>query len=224
MKTKGFLICFTGIDGTGKTTLSKELVELLNKKGVKCKYVYARLNAYILKPFILVGNSVFLRGRNISENYSEYSNTKRRAIEKHSFLSSVYQQILLFDYVLQVFFKVKLPLIFGKNIVCDRYVYDTVITDLSVDMNYSRDRVMSLLNKLLRFFPEPDIAFLIDVPEEIAYQRKDDTPSIRYLKDRRDMYLDVGKEYGMITLDGSKSLDELKNLIQKRVFEEVGAK
>ena len=224
MKTKGFLICFTGIDGTGKTTLSKELVELLNKKGVKCKYVYARLNAYILKPFILVGNSVFLRGRNISENYSEYSNTKRRAIEKHSFLSSVYQRILLFDYVLQVFFKVKLPLIFGKNIVCDRYVYDTVITDLSVDMNYSRDMVISLLNKLLRFFPEPDIAFLIDVPEEIAYQRKDDTPSIRYLKDRRDMYLDVGKEYGMITLDGSKSLDELKNLIQKRVFEEVGAK
>ena len=224
MKTKGFLICFTGIDGTGKTTLSKELVELLNKKGVKCKYVYARLNAYILKPFILVGNSVFLRGRNISENYSEYSNTKRRAIEKHSFLSSVYQRILLFDYVLQVFFKVKLPLIFGKNIVCDRYVYDTVITDLSVDMNYSRDMVISLLNKLLRFFPEPDIAFLIDVPEEIAYQRKDDISSIQYLKERRNIYLNIGKEYEMMILDGSKRLEELKGLIQKRVFEEVEVK
>lgn len=224
MKSKAFLICFTGIDGTGKTTLSKELVELLNKKGIKCKYVYARLNAYILKPFILVGNSVFLRGRNISENYSEYSNTKRRAIEKHSFLSSVYQRILLFDYVLQVFFKVKLPLIFGKNIVCDRYVYDTVITDLSVDMNYSRDMVISLLNKLLRFFPEPDIAFLIDVPEEIAYQRKDDISSIQYLKERRNIYLNIGKEYEMMILDGSKRLEELKGLIQKRVFEEVEVK
>lgn len=224
MKTKGFLICFTGIDGTGKTTLSKELVELLNKKGVECKYVYARLNPFILKPFILVGNSVFLRRKDISKNYSEYSNTKRNAIVKHPFLSRIYQQILLFDYFFQFFFKVKVPLIFGKNIVCDRYVYDTVITDLSVDMDYSGDRVISLLNKLLCFFPEPDIAFLIDVAEEIAYQRKDDTPSIRYLKDRRDMYLDVGKEYGMVTLDGSKSLDELKNMIQKRAFKEVEAK
>ena len=218
MKTKGFLICFTGIDGTGKTTLSKELVELLNEKGIKCKYVYARLNPFILKPFILLGGLVFLRRGEISENYFEYSNTKRRAIEKHSFLSRIYQQILLFDYILQIFFKVKLPLIFGKNIVCDRYIYDTVITDLSVDMNYSRDRVMNLLDNLLRFSPKPDITFLIDVPEKTAYQRKNDTPSIGYLKERRDIYLDVGKEYEMVILNGSKSLKELRKEIRKRLL------
>ena len=223
MKSRAFFICFTGIDGTGKTTLSKELAELLNEKGVKCKYVYARLNPFILKPFILLGGLVFLRGGEISENYFEYSNTKRRAIEKHSFLSWIYQQILLFDYILQIFFKIKLPLIFGKNIVCDRYVYDTVITDLSVDMNYQKDRVISLLNKLLHFFPEPNITFLIDVPEEIAYNRKDDTPSIKYLRERRDIYLDVGKEYGMVILNGSKSLKELKEEIGKEVLHnEIG--
>jgi len=227
MRTKKrlpILICFTGIDGTGKTTLSKELAELLNKKGVKCKYVYARLNPFILKPFILIGELVFLRKKDISKDYSEYAKTKRKAIEKHSFLSSVYQQILLFDYLLQIFLKVKLPLIFGKNIICDRYVYDTVITDLSMDMNYSRDKVMNLLKNLLRFFPEPDITFLIDVPEEIAYKRKDDTPSIEYLRERRDMYLDVGRAHGMVILDGSKSLDELKNRIQKEAFGEVKVK
>lgn len=218
MISKGFLICFTGMDGTGKTTLSKELVELLNKKGVKCKYVYARLNPFILKPFIVIGELVFLRKKDIFKNYSEYANTKREAIEKHSFLSKVYQQILLFDYLLQIFFKVKVPLMLGKNIVCDRYVYDTVITDLSVDMNYSKDRVMELLNDLLRFFPEPDITFLIDMPEETAYQRKNDTPSIKYLKERREGYLELGKEYGMMILDGAKNLTELKNMIQNEVL------
>ena len=218
MKSKGFLICFAGIDGTGKTTLSKDLVKLLNEKGIKCKYVYGRLSPFVLKPFILLGGVIFLRRGEASKNYSEYSNTKRKAIAEHSFLSSVYRKILLFDYILQVFFKVKLPLVFGKNIVCDRYIYDTIITDLSVDMNYSNDRVISMLNNLLRFFPEPDITFLIDVPEEIAYQRKNDTPSVNYLRERREMYLDMGKEYGMVILDGTKKLEELQCEIEERVF------
>lgn len=219
MKSKAFLICFTGIDGTGKTTLSKELVKSLKRGGVKCKYVYGRLNPFILKPFILVGEWVFLREKDMFRNYSEYSNTKRRAIEKYSFLSRIYQQILLLDYVIQIFFRVKLPLIFGKNIICDRYVYDTVITDLSVDMNYSKDKVINMLNNLLRFFPKPNMTFLIDVPEEMAYKRKNDTPSIEYLKERRMVYLDVGKEYRMVILDGSKKLEELQREIEERVFQ-----
>lgn len=217
MKSKGFLICFTGMDGTGKTTLSKELVKSLKERGIECKYVYARLTPIISKPFMLIGRLVFLRGRNMFENYSDYSNTKRTAIERNSFLSRIYQQILLFDYFFQVFFKVKVPLIFNKNIVCDRYVYDTVITDLSVDMNYSKDRVIDMLDNLLRIFPEPDTTFLIDVPEEIAYQRKDDTPSIEYLRERRDTYLNVGRECKMVILNGSKKLEELQCMIEEEM-------
>lgn len=219
MKPKGVLICFTGIDGSGKTTLSKDLVVSLNQKGVKCKYVYARLNPIILKPFIIIGGRIFLRKENISYNYSDYSSTKKTAIKKHSFLSGFYQKILLFDYTIQIFFKVKLPLVFGKNVVCDRYVYDTVITDLSVDMRYSKDKVLELINKSHRFFPEPDITFLIDVPEEIAFRRKNDTPSLEYLKDRRERYLEVGREYNMMLLDGSQTLEQLKDEIEQKVFQ-----
>ena len=217
MKTKGFLICFTGMDGTGKTTFSKQLVEILNEKGVKCKYVYGKLKPFILIPFIALGDWIFLHGRAASENYLEYSNTKRTAIKKHSVLSRIYQRILLLDYVIQIFFKVKCPLVFRKNIICDRYIYDTVITDLSVDMNYSKDRILSVLSKLLRLFPEPDMTFLIDVSEEIAYDRKNDTPSIKYLRERRDTYLNIGKEYGMVILDGTKKLEDLQCEIEKAV-------
>ena len=217
MKTKGVLISFTGIDGTGKTTLSKELVKSLKERGIECKYVYGRLKPFILKPFMLLGEWIFLRGRDVSRNYSDYANTKRTAIEHNSILSRIYQRILLFDYVLQIFFKVKVPLSFGKNIVCDRYIYDTVITDLSVDMDYSEDKTIQLLNNLMRFFPKPDITFLIDVPEEIAYQRKDDTPSLEYLRERRDTYLSVGNKYKMVILDGTKKLEELQCEIEKEV-------
>ncbi len=217
MRTKGFLICFTGMDGTGKTTLSKNLVKSLKEREIECKYVYARLTPLISKPFMWIGRLIFLHGKNMFENYSDYADTKRTVVECNSFLSRIYQQILLFDYFFQVFFKVKIPLIFSKNIVCDRYVYDTVITDLSVDMDYSNDKIINLLNNLLHIFPKPVITFLIDVPEEIAYKRKNDTPSIEYLRERRDAYLSVGNKYKMVILDGTKKLEELQCEIEKEV-------
>ena len=76
-------------------------------------------------------------------------------------------------------------------------------------MNYSGDQVASLLKRYSRFFPKPDIVFLLDIPEEIAYERKDDVPSIEYLSDRRSIYLDVAERSGMRVLDGRKSVTEL---------------
>ena len=106
MNNKAFFICITGIDGAGKTTLAKGIVELLNEKGVECKYVYARFDPFLLKPLILIGEHLFLRKTNIFEDYSRYSNMKKDAIKKHNLLSKIYRQILLFDYFLQIFFQV----------------------------------------------------------------------------------------------------------------------
>ena len=212
------LICFTGIDGSGKTTLAKGLVETMEKKGIRYKYVYGRLEPFILRPFIAIGRKIFLRGKDMFRDYTEYSSTKNGAIEHHSFLFTFYRYILLFDYFLQLLFKIRIPLMLGRNIVCDRYVYDTVITDLSVDMNYSNHEIRDLIKRFFYIAPKPDLAFLIDLPEKIAFQRKNDTPSIEYLKERRKMYLDVGKEEGMLVLDGSKKLDDLEGLIRNEVF------
>ena len=220
MKTKGFLICFTGIDGSGKTTLSKALVEMLNKNSIKCKYVYGRIEPFISRVFIWVGRKLFLRGKDAFGNYIEYSNIKRAAMKRNSFLSTIYQNILLFDYSLQLLFKIRIPLILGKNIVCDRYVYDTII-DLSVDMEFSGSEMRDLIKKLFYIAPKPDIVFLIDLLEEIAFQRKKDTPSIEYLKERRKAYFSIINEEEIVVLDGSKSLDKLKEIIQNKVAEVV---
>jgi len=203
-------ICFTGIDGAGKSTLARGLVYLLNNRGVNCRYVYARHKAFILKPFILMGRLLFLRGENQFEDYSRYYAIKRKAIKNHPLLSRIYRQIFWLDYIIQLLSEVKLPLLLDKNIVCDRYIYDTVITDLAVDMNYSEERISSLLHRLFCFLPKPDITFLVDLPEETASNRKDDIPSVEYLKERRKIYMEVGKAQKMYILDGAKELEDLK--------------
>ena len=218
-RRKAKLICFIGIDGSGKTTLAKELVKTMNERGIRYKYVYGMLEPIIVKLCNFIGIKILLRGKDVFEDYVEYSTAKRSAIERHSFLFSFYRHLFLFEYFLQLIFKVRFPFMLGKNIVCDRYVYDTVITDLSGGMGYSGAKIRDLIKKCFYVAPKPDLVFLIDLPEEVAFQRKDDTPAIEYLKERRGIYLDVAKEEKMVILDGSLPLNNLKHILEDQIEE-----
>ena len=211
-------ICFTGIDGSGKSTLARKLVATLERRGIKSEYVYNRFQPLLTKPLIWIGRPLFLHQMNAFKDYDEYASARRRLF-KNRLLSLIYESLLLLDYLFQAVMKVKFPLMMGRNIVCDRYVYDTVITDLAVDINYSRRKINRVLKRLFLLLPKPDLTFLIDVPEKIAHQRKNDVPSIDYLKERRNIYLNVGKEQKMIILDGSKRLRELQSEIESKMFQ-----
>jgi dTMP kinase len=70
-----------------------------------------------------------------------------------------------------------------------------------------------MISNLLKLIPVPDVSFLIDVPEEVAFNRKNDVPDIAYLKERRSNYLKVGKWFNMIVIDGSKNIIEVESSI-----------
>ncbi|MBN2098732.1 MAG: hypothetical protein JW753_03955 [Dehalococcoidia bacterium] len=219
-RKKSTLICFTGIDGSGKTTLAKALVGRLGSEGIPSRYVYGRLQPIMLWPVFLVGRKLFLRKKDMYKDYARYSQAKKGLLDNRV-LSAVYECLVLFDYFFQITMKIRLPLAIGRDIVCDRYVYDTVITDLAVDLNYPQWRIGKVLERYLWLFPKPDLVFLVDVPEGIATKRKDDVPSVKYLEERRSLYLQVGREHGMTILDGSKGLDELKHAVQSEAIKHL---
>lgn len=213
---KGMLICFIGIDGSGKTTLAKTLIESMRKHGIKTEYTWCKFESSLLRLLIFIKNKLFVKEDDWKKNY-EISLEIKKNLFKKRFAYTLYEWFVLLDYRFQIIRKIAIPLKLGKNLVCDRYIYDTVV-DLAADLGYSDEKVTNRINQLLDFSPKPDLVFLVDLPEEVAFNRKDDVPSINFLSEKRKVYKKIEEEFEMIGLDGTKTLEELEGVIQNKVL------
>ena len=83
-------------------------------------------------------------------------------------------------------------------------------------MDLSIKETNELLKKILRHIPNPDNIFFIDIPEEIALKRKEDIPSLDYLKIRAKYYRNLEFDK-MTSINGEKSIEEIQEIILKEV-------
>jgi len=201
---KGYLICFTGIDGTGKTTLAKSLEKSIKNSGISCKYIWGGwrgFESFLFKPIA----SIIRRKRNSGNKpISTYS-------LENNFL---FDYIAWLDYSLRIFPSLSLAIRMYDLVILDRYVYDVAI-NFSVD---SKKDSKKLLKNFFRIFPEPDVTFLIDVPEEVAYKRKDDISSFEHLSIQRRYYLKLLKDnVNVRVLDGNRGKEKLMYIVIKEV-------
>jgi thymidylate kinase len=96
--------------------------------------------------------------------------------------------------VLSYFFQVRLPRLRGKVVVCDRYVFDAA-AEMECSL-LSKDTLNRLAIKLmLALVPKPDAAYLLDVPEGICAQRKDEDTDADYLRCQRGIYTELVNRY-----------------------------
>lgn len=214
-RKRAIIVSFVGMDGTGKTTQAKALVDILQRRGIRCSCVHNKFEPILTKPFIVMGKMLFFRGRGKFDDFGRYTALRRRVF-KNRLLATGYQYLVLFDHSLQIRLRLRPFLKRNDVIVCDRYIYDSVV-DLAAELNCTGTQVKSMLGRALALLPKPELAFLMDAPEETAYQRKDDTPALDFLKERRQIYLAMAKELNMKTLVSTKSLDELRELVAQEV-------
>ena len=141
-KKKYFIISFMGVDGSGKTTLSKYIKKIFKKT----KYLH-------LKPYILIQD----RRRVIKEPHKQ----KKSSI----FISFLRIFSWLISYKI-FFLKNKNK---NKNIfIFDRYAHDVYIDPL----RYRHSLSKNLTKLILSFFPNPDLWIFVKASVKTLKSRK----------------------------------------------------
>ncbi len=206
---KRIVACFSGIDGTGKTSHATELVKRFKDMGVPCQYAYCIFEPKISYPFMAFAYLI--------KSY------RRKDYYKSRILRRIWNYIVILDFLYIYFTKVKIPLLIGKNVICDRYVYDWIAA-LKYDGLYN-ERASKILLKII---PKPDLVFILDIPEEVSNVRKDDTKdavnikdsdsAMDYLSVHRRSFLEIAQSLNIPVIDATRDFKELNEEFYKNII------
>jgi thymidylate kinase len=161
-------IYFTGVDGSGKTTIVSLLSEEFEKRGLRTKRVWLRFNYLFTKPVLLFCRITGLTRRPLRGG---------KKISVHDFYKSPFigksvQYLHLLDTCIHFFFRVYLPMKIKKtHILCDRFVYD-ILADFMVEnrnLTLPNKQIAKLLHMLI---PADAMVFNVKVDKDEIIRRK----------------------------------------------------
>lgn len=215
------LICFVGIDGSGKTLQAQKLAASLNEHGIPCAYTWCRYSPRLMMPLIWLAKKLIRREKGGSE-YSSFISGKQGMLSK-PLLGWIWLNVGLFEYLIQATVKVRRRLWGSRVLISDRYIYDAV-ADLAISFGRSGVGVTELArHPLFRWFPQPDKVYFLDVPAEVCWARKQD-PNVmakQYLVDREQIYSHLCDSLGFTRVDGDRPIEEIAADVLKQTLEHI---
>lgn len=204
MNKEGKFIVFEGIDGSGKTTQSKMLVDYLNNNGEKSIWTKEQTGGLV--------------GRLIEDVL-----TKKEVLD-----SMALQVCFVADRVDHLNSFVKPETEKGKIVISDRYYWSTA----AYGYLSGSEKMELLLEINQKLCPEPDLFVLVDIEPKIAIERMNlgrGSLSIfekqEKLEKIREAYLSLAERFKdkTVVIDGNKKIEEihqdiLKNLKNKKII------
>jgi thymidylate kinase len=207
---KGKLVLLLGLDGTGKSTQSRLLVEEARERGLLADSIWARWDPLLLSPL--------LRLRRIGVGGSgeigsaDYLSWKRRLF-RSGIARAAWRRAAAADHFLRVGMRLRRTLRMNDFVVCDRYYHDALV-DMAVGFGGEPPAPVGMH----RLFPKADVTLLLDAPEDVLLSRKVDVPSREYLAVRRPLYLELAARNGWPVIDALQPAADVHQALSKHVW------
>lgn len=200
------LVVFSGIDGSGKTTQAEFFYTKLCEQGCQVDYVWARrvpvltrLPAHIIKKFLLRE-----KGKSDGQDYIEITQ-RRKGVFENKWLRFCWTRLLLTEYLFLTWYRFFVNHRQAEYLVVDRYLADALVDFASMAPNPTDELSRLQRTFLAKLFPKPVISYLVDIPAEVGWDRKQDGTSLEYLIDRRPLYVDFAlTAQNSFVIDGTK--------------------
>jgi dTMP kinase len=212
------LISISGVDGSGKTTYAKALYDHLIFCELRTKLVWSRVgSSSLLKPFSKTAKILFRwrKGKGISncEHFQESEARRKDVFKKSSVLRTLGLSLLLLEMLYQYFFKVTLPLLLRKVVICDRYIYDTLIdmtTRYDLDKSSLEGRLFTKI--LTALIPRPDVAYVLDLRlEGVCNRREVGFEEMLLIRDQIDLYKKLSSTYNLQHINNDRAISKISN-------------
>lgn len=220
------IVCFNGIDGSGKSLQAQRLVDQLNEAGYPAVYVWNGTRAPITRWFTRMVKRMLgvtkvttpspVAPTSSSKEYRSYL-TQTQQIFKRPVVRNIWLHKSLMEHTIEIWARVLPHLLRGRIVVCDRYIFDTVIS-IGVLSNLNSEQMARLLHVSTWYpVPRPTEWFFLDIAAEVGFQRKDDVPDLLFLERRVPLYRTAANILGMQHLDGTAKPDEIAVNVWQRV-------
>ena len=194
-----FLISFSGIDGSGKSTLVNALSTALTHAEIRHRVAWVRGgNSALLQS----ANRVFRRllgGRMQHVVARRSPEGGQEQVIVSSLFRWLWPWIVATEQTFLFLLRVRLPMAFRRVIILDRSLYDTLV-DLQIRCDDPSIASRLPIAVLAWLAPKPAVAWFLQVDPEVAHRRKKDDFSPETLSRRASCYADVAKQQGLRTV------------------------
>ena len=217
MNTKRPIICFMGLDGSGKSTCIDYACEQLKLQGVNVEIVRAAYVVTVMSGIIKLGKKLLMKKNSnpFGGDYRSYLENMRKHSDK-GFVYKVFSFLTTIEFKTQIFFRIILKHAFGKTLLVDRYIFDNVVT-YAANLGLGMDYMDNTLNGKWKHAPRPDLIIYIKTPVDICFSRKDDTPDPLYLEIREPLYDCIAEKYHAVTISGAQDKQKMLDEVMKSI-------
>ncbi len=218
------LITFSGLDGSGKSTLVDCLKESLEKQDQRVAVSHMNYDIGVYSVVRFLARKVTGRSDNGGHAPRDqafagnYSSGRAKLRYKLVWNKGIRMVIYPFDVLIFLGYRFYVETVKREILIMDRYFYDTL-----VDVTGSRRSFrLSFLSWLT---PKPNLPVYLDVSAEEAFSRKQEY-SVEYLNGRRLSYQKLIRNFpGILVLSTNYDLDttrlKLTNAIRERMVVQV---
>jgi len=214
MTTK--VICFSGIDGSGKSSHARLMLKELRAEGINCRYRWLRYPRF----FSLIPEALYHLVGSTGKNESSFSSAKTyNAFHSNNAIIDLWLFFQWVDTFLITLKNVYLPTLFGYTIILDRCAIDTLI-DNTVSLGKEK-LIFGVVGKsFLKLIPNNSLILIFDVNVGVVVFRRrqtGDVDDVDILAKKRALYMSLGKKHCWNIVSTCESFPEVHSKVMKLV-------